>query len=29
MGNELMDVRCERHVKIANDVVGKIAAIAE
>ncbi len=28
MGNELMDVRCERHVKIANDVVGKIAAIA-
>ena len=28
MGNELMDVKCERHVKIANDVVGKIAAIA-
>ncbi|MBP5454681.1 MAG: Asp23/Gls24 family envelope stress response protein [Lachnospiraceae bacterium] len=28
MEKELMEQKCESHIKIANDVVGKIAAIA-
>lgn len=28
MGNETMETKLESHLKIANDVVGKIAAIA-